>query len=100
MNGGRAVRGRVVPAAPVPLTLHAELDDGATLIGQSRIARARAIRRVWVTPLDARASGDALEAIAAADLVVVGPGSLFTSLPPCLLVGEIGTAPRAPAAPG
>ena len=99
MNGVLAVRGRVVPAAPVPLTLHAELDDGATRIGQSRIARARGIRRVWVTPLDARASGDALEAIAAADLVVVGPGSLFTSLLPCLLVGEIATALRAAAAP-
>ena len=81
-----AVRGQVVPVAPVALTLHAELADGRTLAGQSVISKSRGIRRVWVTPEDVSASQDALDAIASADLVVFGPGSLYTSLMPSLLV--------------
>jgi uncharacterized cofD-like protein len=81
-----AVRGKVVPVAPTPLTLHAELADGRTIEGQSAIARARGIRRVWITPDDTDASREAVEAIATADLVVIGPGSLYTSIMPSLLV--------------
>jgi uncharacterized cofD-like protein len=99
MNEVLAVRGRVVPAAPVPLNLHAELVDGSTVDGQSSIGRARGIRRVWLTPHHAQASTDALEAIAAADLVVIGPGSLFTSLLPSLLLPDICDAVRAATAP-
>ncbi|HEX5466694.1 MAG TPA: gluconeogenesis factor YvcK family protein [Candidatus Limnocylindrales bacterium] len=84
-----AVRGRVVPAAPLPLTLHAELADGSLLAGQSRIARAAGIRRVWIEPADAHATAEALEAVATADLVVLGPGSLYTSLLPSLLIPEL-----------
>jgi uncharacterized cofD-like protein len=87
-----AVRGAVVPVAPGPLTLHAELDDGSTIQGQSLITRSRGIRRVWIVPERARASAEAVRAIAAADLVVLGPGSLFTSVLPALLVPEIRTA--------
>jgi uncharacterized cofD-like protein len=94
-----AVRGRVVPAAPVPLTLHAELADGKRLDGQSRIARARGIRKVWIEPVDARATADALAAIGAAELIVLGPGSLFTSLLPSLLIPELRAAILAARAP-
>jgi uncharacterized cofD-like protein len=94
-----AVRGQVVPAAPVPLTLHAELSDGSRLEGQSRIARARGIRRVWITPGDVDASAEALQAIAQADLIVLGPGSLFTSLMPNLLIPELRAALAAATAP-
>jgi uncharacterized cofD-like protein len=87
-----AVRGQVVPAAGISLTLHAELGDGSRLDGQSRIAAARGIRRVWISPEDAHATGDALAAIGAADLVVLGPGSLYTSLLPNLLIPEIRAA--------
>ncbi len=87
-----AVRGRVLPVAPVALTLHAELTDGRTLEGQSVIARARGIRRVWITPSDVSASEDAIEAIASAELIVLGPGSLYTSLLPSLLVPRIRAA--------
>jgi uncharacterized cofD-like protein len=87
-----AVRGAVVPVAPGPLTLHAELDDGSTIQGQSLITRSRGIRRVWIVPERARASAEAVRAIAAAELVVLGPGSLFTSVLPALLVPEIRTA--------
>jgi uncharacterized cofD-like protein len=99
MNQVLAVRGQVVPAAPVPLTMSAELADGSRVAGQSAIARAHDIHRVWIAPSDAHASAGAIEAIAAADLVVLGPGSLFTSLLPNLLVGEIREAVRASRAP-
>lgn len=84
-----AVRGSVVPVAGRPITLHAGLIDGTELEGQSLIARARGIRRVWITPEDIRPSTEAIEAIAAADLVIIGPGSLYTSLLPPLLVPGI-----------
>ncbi|CAN5409724.1 YvcK family protein [soil metagenome] len=94
-----AVRGQVVPAAPVPLTLHAELADGTTLEGQSRIAAARGIRRVWVTPATVSASAEAVQAIAEADLIVLGPGSLYTSLLPSLLLPELRAALQSATAP-
>jgi uncharacterized cofD-like protein len=87
-----AVRGQVVPAAPVALSLNAELADGSHLVGQSRIMRSRGIRRVWLSPARVEASPEAAEAIRAADLIVMGPGSLYTSLLPSLLVPGIRSA--------
>ena len=87
-----AVRGQVVPGAGVPLTLHAELADGSRLDGQSVIGAARGIDRVWITPADVHATAEATEAISDADLVVLGPGSLYTSLLPNLLIPEIRNA--------
>jgi uncharacterized cofD-like protein len=81
-----AVRGQVLPVAAEPLTLHAELADGREVRGQSRIMGTRGIRRIWVSPETVVANTDALDAIRAADLVVLGPGSLYTSLLPNLLV--------------
>ena len=87
-----AVRGQVVPAAPVALSLNAELADGSHLEGQSRIMRSRGIRRVWLSPARVEASPEAAEAIRAADLIVIGPGSLYTSVLPSLLVPGIRSA--------
>jgi uncharacterized cofD-like protein len=98
MNRVLAVRGQVLPAAATPLTLHAELADGSEITGQSRIARTTAIVRTWITPTDVRVSDDALVAIAEADLIVLGPGSLFTSILPSLLLPEIRDAITASAA--
>jgi len=81
-----AVRGQVVPVTATPLTLHARALDGTTVDGQSRIMRTTGIERVWITPGDVLASEDALAAIAEADLIVIGPGSLYTSLLPSLLI--------------
>ncbi len=89
LNRILAVRGQVVPVTATPLTLHARTRTGATVTGQSRIMRTIAIERVWVTPDDVRASDDALAAIAEADLIVLGPGSLYTSLLPSLLIPAI-----------
>jgi uncharacterized cofD-like protein len=58
-------------------------------VGQSRIARAERIDEVWIEPGDVAASEDALAAIANAELIVIGPGSLYTSLLPSLLVADI-----------
>ena len=84
-----AVRGQVLPAAATPLTMHARMHDGTILDGQSLITRTAGIERAWVTPSDAPACDDALQAIAEADLIVLGPGSLYTSLLPTLLLTQI-----------
>ena len=94
-----AVRGQVVPASATPLTLHARLIDGQVVDGQSAIMRTAGIERVWLTPDDVAASDDALEAIADAELIVLGPGSLYTSLLPSLLIPAIRDAVSAAAAP-
>ena len=87
-----AVRGQVVPATASPLTLHATTYVGDVIDGQSRITRTRGIEKAWVTPPDAAPCADALEAIAEADLIVLGPGSLYTSLLPSLLLPGIRAA--------
>lgn len=89
MNRVLAVRGQVLPATATPLTLHAELADGSVVDGQSAIAKVPSIARAWVTPTDVRASEDAIAAIAEAELIVLGPGSLYTSLLPSLLLPDI-----------
>ena len=100
MNRILAVRGQVLPVSPTPLTLHAQLADGTVVDGQSQVMRTIGIERVWITPDDVRASDDALAAIADAELIVLGPGSLYTSLLPSLLIPAIrdaverATAPR------
>jgi uncharacterized cofD-like protein len=89
MNRVLAVRGQVLPVTPTPLVLNARLRDGSEIAGQSLIARAEGIERVWITPSNVVASEDALAAIANAELIVLGPGSLYTSLLPSLLVPEV-----------
>ena len=94
-----AVRGQVVPVTATPLTLHAQCADGRVVDGQSRIMRTESIERVWITPDDVDPSDDALTAIAEADLIVLGPGSLYTSLLPSLLIPGLRDALLATAAP-
>ena len=89
MNRILAVRGQVLPVSPTPLTLHARLADGTVVDGQSQIMRTEGIDRVWITPDGVQASEDALAAIADAELIVLGPGSLYTSLLPSLLIPAI-----------
>jgi uncharacterized cofD-like protein len=98
MNGVLAVRGQVLPVSPTPLTLHAKLADGSVIDGQSLIARSAGIDRVWLTPEGVLASDDAIAAIGEADLIVLGPGSLYTSLLPALLLPQIRAAVAATSA--
>jgi uncharacterized cofD-like protein len=94
MNRVLAVRGQVVPATATAVTLHAALVDGAEVVGQSAIARSTGIDKVWLTPDGVAASEDARHAIVEADLIVIGPGSLYTSILPSLLLPEITDAVR------
>ena len=88
-----AVRGRIVPSTIAHLSLVAKLDDGSKVRGESRIAAmGGGIEEVMIEPPDSTAHPEAVEAIDAADLVVIGPGSLYTSLVPNLLVPEIASA--------
>jgi uncharacterized cofD-like protein len=99
MNRILAVRGQVVPVSPTPLTLHARLKDGSVVDGQSQVMRTQGIDRVWLTPDEVRPSEDALAAIADAELIVLGPGSLYTSLLPSLLIPAIRDAVAQAGAP-
>ena len=100
MNRILAVRGQVVPVSPTPLTLHARLADGSVVDGQSQIMRTSRDRsRVADARRTSSASDDALAAIAEAELIVLGPGSLYTSLLPSLLIPAIRDAVAARAAP-
>jgi uncharacterized cofD-like protein len=99
MNRILAVRGQVLPVSPTPLTLHARLTDGTVVDGQSQIMRTEGIDRVWITPDGVQASEDAIAAIADAELIVLGPGSLYTSLLPSLLIPAIRDAVRHAGAP-
>lgn len=85
-----AVRGRVFPASDQDVTLSAEMMDGTIVRGESQIPKAgKQIRRVFLHPPDPRTSPEVIEAIAEADGIVIGPGSLYTSILPNLLVKEI-----------
>jgi uncharacterized cofD-like protein len=84
------VQGRVLPATGADVHLLAELANGSRVEGEARIAAAGGrIRRVRLLPTGAAALPEAQRAIAGADLVVIGPGSLYTSLIPVLLVRGI-----------
>jgi uncharacterized cofD-like protein len=88
-----AIRGKVLPSTGDDVTLLAELSDGTHITGESRISLThRPIRRVHLRPEDARALPETLDAIAAANIIVLGPGSLYTSLIPILLVKGIAAA--------
>lgn len=91
--------GRVLPATTVPVALHAELEDGSRLDGESSIGRSeRSVRRVWLEPAQAAAPPESVEAIRDADLLVIGPGSLYTSLLSVLCVSDLARALRETAA--
>jgi len=84
------IRGQVFPSTLDHVTLRAEFADGRSVEGESQIVRTRGvIRRLHLEPADARAVPQALSALEAADLIVIGPGSLYTSLIPILLVNDI-----------
>jgi len=82
-----AIRGRIFPATAQNVTLKAELENGTIVAGETNISRSRVrIRRVRLVPRRVHPVPDVIAAIRAADLVLVGPGSLYTSIIPNLLV--------------
>jgi len=82
--------GRIYPATVANVALEATLEDGTHVIGETNISRSRApIRGIRLRPRRVRPLGDTLTAIADADLITLGPGSLYTSLITNLLVRGI-----------
>jgi uncharacterized cofD-like protein len=81
--------GRVLPASVEPVVLRASVDGGGEVTGQVAISRAVGIGRVVVVPPDASVPVDAIEALVDADQVVLGPGSLFTSVLAAAVVGGV-----------
>jgi uncharacterized cofD-like protein len=94
------IRGRVLPSTLENVRLDAELTDGTMIEGESKIQYKEApIHRVRLFPGDPAAYRPAVTAILKADLIVLGPGSLYTSIVPNLLVPDIVRAVRAASAP-
>jgi len=90
-----AIRGRVLPATLDHVVLCARLQDGATVRGETEVsAHGGAIERVFLDPERPEGLPEAVEAIGAADIVVLGPGSTYTSLIPNLLVPGVAEALR------
>lgn len=88
-----ATRGWVLPATATPAQLCAELADGSRLVGETTIgATPLPIARLTLLPDTCEPLPETLEAIAGADLITLGPGSLFTSLLPHLLVRGVAEA--------
>jgi len=86
-------RGRIYPATTTSVELEALFDDGARVRGETQITSSKGkIEELFLVPPDVRPLPQTLEAIAAADLITIGPGSLFTSLIPNLLVRGISEA--------
>lgn len=88
-----AVRGQVLPAANQAIILKAEMEDGTIVSGESQIPKTgKKIKRVFLDPKDVNPLDEAVEAIYHADLILLGPGSLYTSILPNLLVPGISRA--------
>ncbi len=85
-----AVRGQILPSTLANVTLSARTEDEELIHGEHNITeRGGRIRQLFLHPEDARANPDAIAAILNADMIVVGPGSLYTSVLPNLLVEGI-----------
>jgi uncharacterized cofD-like protein len=92
-------RGTIFPATTANVRLEAIMHDGSRVLGETRINGSKKhIRELYLVPANAAPVPQTLEAIAEADLITIGPGSLFTSLAPNLLVQGIADAISASAA--
>jgi uncharacterized cofD-like protein len=88
-----ASKGRIFPATLSNVRLGAELADGSTVLGETRISKTGGkIEKLYLEPETCEPHPDSLRAIGRADVITIGPGSLFTSLLPPLLVGGVAEA--------
>lgn len=94
------VRGKVIPSSAEKIRLNAEMTDGRIVEGESQIPHAHGkIKRVFTTPEHPKAIQSAVRAIQEADAIVLGPGSLYTSIMPNFCVPDIVQAVRTSKAP-
>lgn len=89
-----AITGKVLPVSEEDITLYARLNDGTVVAGESNIPfesikRRSGIESIWIDPEDARTGNQVVERIRQADMIVLGPGSLYTSIIPNLLIKQV-----------
>lgn len=96
-----SVRGRVLPSSvSTNMRIAARTTSGTYLAGESAVGHAgEAIETIWVEPPDCQPNPAVLEAIAGADLIVIGPGSFYTSILPSFLISQVSDAVNATRVP-
>lgn len=95
-----AIRGRVLPVTLTPTTLCANLADGRTIRGESEIPKAGGkVVKAFLDPADCQPPAEVLKVIQQADVIVLGPGSLYTSVIPNLLINGVAEAVHKAPAP-
>lgn len=97
MSDVLAVTGRVLPVTLEDIRLVAELEDGCIIKGESNIGNHNQVHpgrisRVFIDPPDAKPLDEVIDAVMDADVVVLGPGSLFTSILPNLIIDGVNDA--------
>lgn len=90
-----AIKGKVLPSTLKEVDLKAKLADGREIVGQYNISKEghkSPIKRVYLKPAQAKANPEVIYEIQNADIIIIGPGSLYTSVIPNLLISEISKA--------
>lgn len=87
------VKGKIYPISNENMSLHAKMEDGSIISGESNIPLSnKRIKRIFLSPQPVKPLPDAIQAISEADLIVISPGSLFTSIMPNLIIPGIDDA--------
>ncbi|WP_457643188.1 gluconeogenesis factor YvcK family protein [Persephonella sp.] len=91
------IKGKIIPSTDQQVDIVAEFTDGAVIKGETQITEygkklKGKIKKIWMEPADVKAPEEAVEKIKNADFIILGPGSLFTSIIPNLLVKDIRNA--------
>jgi uncharacterized cofD-like protein len=85
-----AIRGRVLPSSLDKIRLKAEYSDGTVKEGEDKIPYGeKPIKKICLVPQNAKPNPEAIDAIREAEIIILGPGSLFTSIIPNLLIEEV-----------